>query len=149
MWHSTDNAAARGPADRGDALPAEESQALQRLPSVLIVEDEVLIRLSIADFLRDEGLAVVEAASADEARAVFLAGIPIDVVFSDVNMPGESGIALARWVLANHSDVSVIVTSAVATVDDAGELSFVAKPYAPERVLERIMSALGQRASGV
>ena len=61
-----------------------------RQPAVLVVEDEVLIRSAVAEYLRIAGNLVVEAANAAEAIAVFAAGVPIDVVFSDIHMPGTT-----------------------------------------------------------
>jgi CheY-like chemotaxis protein len=66
--------------------------------TVLLVEDEVLIRLGVAEHLREAGFNVVEAATATEAREIMLAGVAIDLVFSDINMPGElDGVGLAKW----------------------------------------------------
>jgi len=58
-----------------------------RQPVVLVVEDDVLVRLTIADYLRDARYAVIEAANAVEALEVFASGVPVDVVFTDVQMP--------------------------------------------------------------
>ncbi|MEA2816833.1 MAG: hypothetical protein QOI93_4534, partial [Rhodospirillaceae bacterium] len=58
-------------------------------PTILVVEDEILVRTVIAAYLRDCGFDVVEAGNADEAVRVLEAGIRIDIVFSDVNMPGS------------------------------------------------------------
>jgi CheY-like chemotaxis protein len=56
--------------------------------TVLVVEDEVLIRMATADYLRVCGYRVVEAGSGDEAVAVLKTDIRVDVVFTDVSMPG-------------------------------------------------------------
>ena len=100
-------------------------------PTVLVVEDEVLIRLVIADYLRDCGYKVHEAVSGEEAIAILQAPeVSIDVVFSDVEMPGSmDGFALARWVRANKPGMEVILTSGIersadiaATLCEAGPL---------------------------
>jgi PleD family two-component response regulator len=66
---------------------------------VLLVEDEVLIRSVIAETLRDAGLLVIEAANADEAWSYLQTGASVDLVFSDIQMPGSmDGIELARKV---------------------------------------------------
>lgn len=54
----------------------------------MVVDDEVLIRLMADDMLHDAGFEVVEACSADEAVDLLAAGIAVDVLFTDVNMPG-------------------------------------------------------------
>ena len=59
----------------------------------------MLIRLPLAEYLRDCGYRVFEASNAAEAKAVVDADTPVDLVFSDVNMPGnENGFALAVWI---------------------------------------------------
>jgi len=66
---------------------------------VLVVEDEILIRAAVAEYLRISGYTVVEAAGATEAIAVFVSGEPIDVVMCDVDLPGPmDGLNLARWI---------------------------------------------------
>lgn len=105
-------------------------------PAVLVAEDEVIIRLEVSDFLRECGFEVRECGSAHEARAMFLAGARIDILFSDINMPGpRDGIELAAWVEANYPAVVVVLTSGIADALQAAGLAcknvrrFVAKPY--------------------
>ena len=75
--------------------------------TVLVVEDEVLIRVVIADYLRECGYRVYEAVNASEALAMLQAPeVSVDIVFSDVEMPGDmDGLGLARWVRANKPSV--------------------------------------------
>lgn len=80
--------------------------------TILIVEDEVLVRMTIADYLRECGFQVAEAGSADEALSILNSEMPVDLVFSDVQMPGTmNGFGLAHWIrqhrpdLKGHSDV--------------------------------------------
>ncbi len=116
--------------------------------TVLVVEDEVLVRMVIADYLRECGYHVVEAGSAGEAIIVLQSPEPVDVVFSDVQMPGEmDGFGLARWVRQNRPDLKMLLTSGnarAATV--AGDLCedgpLEAKPYHPQTVLARIQRLL-------
>ena len=114
-------------------------------PTVLVVEDEVLIRLVIADYLRDCGYKVHEAVSGEEAIAILQAPeVSIDVVFSDVEIPGSmDGFALARWVRANKPGMEVILTSGIersadiaATLCEAGPL--MKKPYSSQDVVDRL-----------
>jgi CheY-like chemotaxis protein len=115
---------------------------------LLLVEDEVLVRWMLADYLRQCGYQVMEAANAAEAMAVLETSQPINLMLSDVQMPGEmDGFGLARWVLANRPDTKVILTSGVThSVELARELCvdapIEAKPYDPQRLRERIRSAL-------
>jgi CheY-like chemotaxis protein len=119
--------------------------------TVLVVEDEVLIRLVISDYLRECGYRVHEAANADEAVAVLEAPeVEVHVVFSDVIMPGSmDGFGLARWVRANHPRVDVVLTSGLdrsaeiaGTLCEAGPL--VDKPYEPQGVVDRIKQLLAR-----
>jgi DNA-binding NtrC family response regulator len=81
---------------------------------ILVAEDEVLVRLNICDHLREQGFTVLEASSVDEARTAFSTEVQIDVVFSDVNMPGpRDGIELALWVQRHYPAVPVLLTSGV------------------------------------
>ena len=114
-------------------------------PTILVVEDEVLIRLVIADYLRDCGYKVHEAVSGEEAIAILQAPeVSIDVVFSDVEMPGSmDGFALARWVRANKPGMEVILTSGIErSADIAGTLCeagpLMKKPYHTQAVVDRI-----------
>src|ERR1700759_156180 len=97
--------------------PAEDSiskLAGAMAKTILVVEDEVLVRMNIADHLREQGFIVLEAATADEARSVLLAGVQIDLVFSDIMMPGPlDGAGLADWLVAHNPDVPIILASGV------------------------------------
>jgi DNA-binding response OmpR family regulator len=118
---------------------------------VLVVEDEVLIRLVIAEYLRECGYRVREAANAAEAVTVLEAPhVTIDIVFSDVLMPGEmDGFGLARWVRAHRPQVQVILTS---TIDRSAEIAgmlceaepMLEKPYEPQLVVDRIKRLLAK-----
>jgi CheY-like chemotaxis protein len=104
-------------------------------PVVLVVEDDVLVRTVVAAYLRECGFNVVEAGSADEAIRVLQADIGVDIVFSDVNMPGSmDGFGLAQWLRLERPGLKVILTSGAArTAKEAGDLCehgpMLAKPY--------------------
>ncbi|MGE7367873.1 response regulator [Neorhizobium sp. NPDC001467] len=105
------------------------------LRTVLVVEDEPLIRMVLADTLADEGYDVVEAGNVLEAVAV-LGQRTIDAVVTDIDMPGGlSGLDLARMISSTHRNVPVIIASgrhclAEDTLPD--HAVFVAKPYGPD-----------------
>jgi CheY-like chemotaxis protein len=93
-------------------VPEIEARLDEERDRVLVVEDEVLIRSFVADELREGGFQVVEASSADEAWAFLESGEKIDLIFSDVHMPGSmNGLDLARRVQAKYPHVRFIVTS--------------------------------------
>lgn len=123
--------------------------------TILVVEDEVLVRMPLAEYLRECGYRVLEAASVVEAKAVLEADTPVDLVFSDVNLVGsENGFALASWVRQHHPITKVLLTSGVANASEkAGELCahgpVLPKPYSYAVVLQRIEALLRQaRARG-
>jgi CheY-like chemotaxis protein len=118
---------------------------------VLVVEDEVLIRMVVAEYLRDCGYVVVEAGSAHEALALFKADVEVDVVFSDIQMPGPmDGFGLAQWVRQNRPGVEVILTSGAASAADRAadlceEGPLLQKPYESDEVDRRIKQLLAAR----
>jgi DNA-binding response OmpR family regulator len=123
--------------------------------SVLLVEDEVLIRMSVAEYLRDCGYRVIEAGNADEAVKVLNADAAIDVVCSDVQMPGTmDGFGLAQWVRRERVGLKIILVSGVRrAAEAAGDLCdggpLMAKPYGPDELERRIRILLAnQQARG-
>jgi len=103
------------------------------MAKVLVVEDEMLIRLHVADSLRDHGFSVIEAADGREAIAALQEDASIAAVFTDVTLPGQpDGFGLARWVRTHRPGVPVILTSGEVTeqhVQSVGrDEPFFAKP---------------------
>jgi CheY-like chemotaxis protein len=96
---------------------------------ILVVEDEPLIRFVIAEALRELGVSVVEAASADEAWQYLTAVGSADLVFTDHRMPGSmTGAQLAARIKQQYPTLIVIVTSGY--LDDLGYAdNVIAKPY--------------------
>ena len=116
-----------------------ELQAASPRARILIVEDEVLTRMALAEELRDAGYSVVEAANADAAMAYLNTTGQIDLVFSDVKMPGSmDGLELARRLSVEHPSLPVLLSSASSQGVDA----VISKPYRMERVLSIISKAL-------
>lgn len=110
--------------------------------AVLIVEDEALIRMMIAEELDDAGIAVFEASDASEALALFDQHPQIDVLFTDINIPGAmNGFALARSVRAKRPDMKIYLASGRERPDDK-ELpvgaTFIGKPYNVRQIAELI-----------
>jgi CheY-like chemotaxis protein len=109
-------------------MPEQSSTA----PVVLVVENDVLLRLVTASNLRDAGFEVIEAANSAEALRV-LEFIPVDALFSDIDMPGKmDGLALAQWVHQRRLDTRIILTSGLERALGGAEeyASFLPKPYA-------------------
>lgn len=125
-------------------VPVPEDVTPCVVPTILYVEDEVLIRAFVAEGLRDEGFHVVEAANADEARTYLIAGDPVDLVFTDIDMPGSTnGIELTRYILDHLPGLKVILTSGGTKGQDARALgAFLPKPFGLADALVLIRHAL-------
>jgi two-component system, response regulator PdtaR len=113
--------------------------------TVLLVEDEALVRLLMADILEDAGFRVIEAANAGAALNWLEAGEDVQVLFTDVHMPpGIDGLELAcrvheRWPTIGLVITSVLARPGVEEIADHG--TFLPKPCRPERVVQAIEQA--------
>ena len=125
-------------------MPANSSTPDNAPPiTVLVVEPDILVRMVIADYLRDCGYKVLEAVAVDDALAVLASGQQIDVIFTEVQLSSSmSGFGLAHWVRANHPSIDVILTSGVnGAAEKAGDLCDdgpLEKPYHPQEFVRRI-----------
>lgn len=124
--------------------------------TVLVVEDEVLIRMAIAAYLQECGFKVLEAGNgADAIQILRVSGMPIHLVFTDVAMPGETdGIGLMRWIEENRPTTQVAITSG----DEARQPKvreaidghpFFPKPYDVGQVATRIRHMIAEHEAGV
>ena len=115
------------------------------LGCILLVEDEFLIRMLLADELRDVGYQVIEAVNADEAIEV-LRGLTPDAIISDVRMPGSmDGMGLLAAVRKASPNLPVILMSGHADPMDAvaaGAHQLIAKPFRVGAIVEAIRLAL-------
>jgi CheY-like chemotaxis protein len=136
------------------ATQSAEPEPSPGRPVVLVVDDEILLRSVVAEYLRDAGIHVVEAANGREAITVLAAGEAVDVVFSDVRMPGDvSGYDLAEWVRINRPAVRVLLASGY--VGAAGRSrrvgdnapTLLPKPFDYELLLQQLRGLIGRRDS--
>ncbi|SJZ78972.1 Response regulator receiver domain-containing protein [Enhydrobacter aerosaccus] len=117
------------------------------VPTVLVVEHDVIVRMAVSGYLRECGFKVIEAADSDEARRILESDVEIDVVFAEVALPGASdGFALATWLRSHHPRIKVLLTSGIGRLaEQAGNLCeegpILAKPY-DHRELERLIRRL-------
>jgi DNA-binding NtrC family response regulator len=115
---------------------------------ILVVEDELFIRLIVSEELRDEGYEVIEAFNADEALAILESEVRVDLIISDVRMPGSmDGMGLLAIVKKTLPKLSVIITSAhmdaaLALADGASQ--FLAKPYPRKLLLDAVREELAK-----
>jgi CheY-like chemotaxis protein len=116
--------------------------------TILFVEDEVLIRMDMAEFLRTCGYRVHEAGNAVEALDVLQSKFAMDVVVTDIDIPGEmDGRGLAKWVRENRPGVGVILASGVARATDSECGAVIGKPYTGRALLDLVRQALAKNAS--
>jgi two-component system, response regulator PdtaR len=115
---------------------------------ILIVEDELLIRLNAVEMIEEAGFEVVEAASADEAIAILEGRLDITVVFTDIQMPGSmDGLKLAAAVRDRWPPIMIVATSGRVKLgpDDLPEGGrFLSKPYSPAeitKILREVIAA--------
>jgi len=135
------------------ARPANEDRAREAggdpgPVTILVVEDEVLIRLAVADYLRTCGYRVLEASTGEEAQAVFGDHQQIGVLLTDIDLGrGMNGFELSNWARRHHPDVRILLTSGVTRMaQSAGELCdlpLLKKPYPHEKLAEEIRRRLG------
>lgn len=116
---------------------------------VLVVEDELLIRLFIADALEEAGFAVLEAGSVLEAVGVLGMRSDVDAIFTDVDMPGgPSGIDLANMVASVFPQTGVVVTSGRTDVNRSRlpmAAKFLPKPYNALVAIATVESVIRER----
>jgi two-component system phosphate regulon response regulator OmpR len=121
---------------------------------VLIVDDDANIRETTGEYLSEHGYAVALAADGTEMRAAFAAAVP-HLVLLDLNLPGEDGLSLTRWLRANHEVAIIMVTGAGEVVDrvvglEVGADDYLPKPFDLRELLARAKSVLrrmGERAA--
>jgi two-component system phosphate regulon response regulator OmpR len=113
---------------------------------ILIVEDDPSVREMLAEYLRTHGYEVAQADRGTAMREAVEKALP-DVVLLDVNLPGEDGFTLARF-LRERYDVGIIMVTAAADVADRvagleiGADDYVAKPFDPRELRARVKSVI-------
>jgi PAS domain S-box-containing protein len=112
--------------------------------TVLLVEDDALIRANTAEMLQEAGCVVVDAASAEEAMAA-LHTAPVDVLVTDLNLPGHSGAELAQRAREMRGSIGIVFATGdghrAAEAAASGDV-VLTKPYAAARLVEAVGSAL-------
>jgi signal transduction histidine kinase len=116
------------------------------LCSILLVDDEDLVRGATADFLTQAGFAVQEAADAETALGLLEQGSPVDVIVTDHMMPGMNGLDMVRAIRARNNPIPILMVTGYAeelmaeVVDVADGLSLLAKPVMPQSLVRSIRS---------
>jgi DNA-binding NtrC family response regulator len=122
------------------------------LATVLVIEQDVLIRASVSAYLRHCGFKVIEAGDAEEAFTVLQSGAKVAVVFSDVGLAGN-GFGLAQWVRRERPEVKVVLSSGLKrAAEEAGKLCregpHLKEPYDHARLEREIRELLAGRSRG-
>ena len=131
--------------------PREKSAgAAQGVTTVAVVEPDVLVRMVIAEYLRECGYRVIEAAQGEDVLAMIEGGVRIDIVFAEIRMSGTlDGFALASRIRSGYPGVDVILTTGIANAagkaGDLCEAGPLEKPYHPAEVVRRINILREQR----
>lgn len=121
-------------------------------PVILVVDDEPLKRITLQIELNESGYTVFEAADALAAKHIFESQ-PIDVVVSDVRMPGMNGLELLTYVKQTRPDVDVILMTAYSTVETAvlaikrGAYDYITKPFTTPELIAKLDQLLAIRAA--
>ncbi|MBE7425982.1 MAG: response regulator [Burkholderiaceae bacterium] len=115
--------------------------------SLLVVDDETELLSLLGEYFHRQGLRVWTAPDAASARAIVAAQAP-QVAVIDVNMPGEDGLSLARWLRVEHPGIGILMLSAASeTIDrivglEVGADDYVAKPFDLRELLARVKALL-------
>ncbi len=130
--------------------PWTESAGAERgVTTVLVVEPDVLVRMVIAEYLRECGYKVIEAASGEAALAMIEGGAKVDIVFAEIGTGTMDGFALSSKIRQAHAGIDVILTTGIANAagkaGDLCESGPLEKPYHPAEVVRRINILREQR----
>ena len=117
--------------------------------TVLVVDDEPVVRDVVARYLRRDGYATLEASDGEEAKRI-LEREEAELVVLDVMLPGLDGLELCRWI-RRTSDTPVILLTALGEENDRiaglelGADDYITKPFSPQELRVRIGAHLGKR----
>ncbi|WP_448203269.1 response regulator [Azospirillum sp. sgz302134] len=137
-------------AEAEDAHAEAENAAADALPpcraaTILVVEDEPLVRMATATVLEQAGFHIMEASSGPEALEVLGRAPDVDLVLTDYAMPGMTGLELIRELRATWPDLPVLMVTGYAEIPKAAAvegLVIIQKPYMADDLVQRIQAAL-------
>ena len=106
--------------DRYHAPTTESDIAMIPMPTILVVDDEPNYLIVLSELLRDESFEVYTAPGTDEAMSI-VKDVDLDLVITDMQMPGKDGSVLMQEVKAHNEDLPVIIITAYAEVEKSGD----------------------------
>jgi len=118
------------------------------VPNVLVVEDEMILRMRAVNIVEDAGFCPVEAVNADEAISILESRSDISLLFTDIQMPGSiDGLKLAHAVHERWPSIKIILVSGQVKPSDAPENSrFFGKPLGVEQIIAELQGMVGKGA---
>ena len=115
---------------------------------VLVVEDEMLLRMRAVDMVEDAGFTSVEALDADEAVAILESRSDIALLFTDIQMPGSmDGLKIAHAVHERWPPIQIILVSGqlkLANIDVPADSRFFGNPLVAKEMIAQLQSMIGQ-----
>jgi len=126
------------------------STGLTEVPNVLVVEDEMVLRMRAVDIVEDAGFHPVEAVNADEALSILESRSDISLLFTDIQMPGTmDGLKLAQAVHDRWPAIKIILVSGQVSPSDAerpADNRFFGKPLGVEQMIAELQEMVGEGA---
>jgi two-component sensor histidine kinase/CheY-like chemotaxis protein len=126
------------------------SDPIQSSPKVLVVEDEMVLRMRAVDIVEDAGFIPIEAVDADEALAILESRSDISVLFTDIQMPGSiDGLKLAHAVHKRWPSIKIIMVSGQVNLSDAdkpADSRFFGKPLIGDHMISELQEMVGTGA---
>jgi CheY-like chemotaxis protein len=143
------------PTDDGDAPSLSEASLpretmVDAIETILVVDDEPLVRMGTTTMLADAGYSVIEAATPEEAIRMFRGGIRIDLLITDFAMPEMNGAELAAALRKDNPALPVLMITGFASLSDTegGGLPRLAKPFRQTELISHVAEVLSSRATG-
>lgn len=148
------------PADLSNTIPAPHYSQLKGRPdrsgTVLVVDDERVVRVAIRHVLEKYGYTVLEASNASDALQLVRDQIvPIDLIVTDIVMPGTTGVDLVKELLASTSEIPVIYISGYVAGSEMGlgggkgDQWLLAKPVYPATLMAAVQGAMAYGTSHI